>query len=1122
MKLPDYHLSFETLHVGDEPLRSWYIPEEDERAAREHSQWCADDTLLDPRQLSERVVMLSGCDWRFGYYPNAEAVPADFFETSFDAETLDQIPVPSCWQTQGYDRHNYTNIRYPFPYDPPYVPEDNPCGAYIHDFVLERNQMRGRQFLYFEGVDANYHVWVNGNYIGFSQVSHSSSEFEITNRLVSGVNRLAILVQKWGMGSYLEDQDKLRMSGIFRDVLLLRRPERHIHDFRLQTTLDRVEADGMSGDVTVDVDVWLRAPGPRKRGRRPAPKPSDARFDLTAILLDPDGEEVGRESLSIDMADWAETEERLQGKLSFAIKDAPLWTAETPNCHRLLLVHEDEAIAQTVACREIRVTDGVVLVNGRKVKFRGVNRHDSNPRTGYTVSFEDLNLDLGLMKAANMNALRTAHYPNAPWAYELYTRLGFYVVAEADIEAHGVQTLYRGGGSKRLTPTTIEMDSYCEIAMDPRFDAAILDRIQRAVTREYNHGSIVIWSLGNESGYGPSFEKSLEWIREVDTTRLTHYESSNYQHRDHKNDYSNLDLVSAMYRPVDYIDKYFEEGYSEKPFILCEFVHAMGNGPGDIEDYMERIYKYDGFCGGFVWEWCDHAIYMGQTPDNRPMYYYGGDWGDYPHDGNFCMDGLVYPDRRPHVGLFEYRNAIRPLRLVAEESDVAAGRLVVRNHYDFLNASHLVGYYVIEHDGMVVAEGFLPALDIPAHESRELKIEVPELPQDGNLTLRVEWLEADTVEDGEATKTTTIGEDVELIVDMDEADSLGFDEIILRRAYDEETRARLSERLVEGLAELGPDIRTREARRRATGRRRTKPMLVEDAAGWRVLGNDFSVAFSRKLGQFTSIVREGVELLTAPVELNVWRAPTDNDRYVREHWEAAGFDEATTRTYDVRVEVEDGDGKVSFEVDYALLPPYRQAIARGVMRWTVDSDGEIGCEITADRGDPHPWVDEAEGLLWLPRFGVRFHLNPRYDRVAWFGYGPFESYIDKRRASYLGLFASDIADQTEHYLKPQENGSHYGVSQLAIEESGQSLPRLEVVAHEHETQPGLCFNFSEYSQEELGTKMHDFELEKSGSSILCIDYLNSGVGSNSCGPVLLEQYRLDEKEFTLRFTLNLG
>ena len=1114
MKLNNEHLSFETLHVGSEINRSWYVPEANIQEARAHQQLLDEGEELDLGPLSNRLTMLSGCDWRFRYYPNPGAVPENFPERDFDPDScdFDEIPVPSCWQTQGYDNHQYTNIKYPFPYDPPYVPEENPTGAYIHDFELERADLRGRQFLYFEGVDCCYHVWVNGQYIGFSQVSHSSTEFEVTGKLSVGTNRLSIIVLKWGLASYLEDQDKLRMSGIFRDVLLLRRPDRHIHDFRLGMTIAPISEDGLTGDATLDVDLWLRTRGPRRRGRRPLPRPGDLSFALEAILEDGDGNEVARAETAIDLASWNESEERLGGRVSLTLPEADLWTAETPTTYTLYLVHEDETIAQTVAFREVRIEDGRVLVNGRLVKFRGVNRHDSNPVTGYTISPEALLEDLLLMKEHNINALRTAHYPNAPWAYDWYTRLGFYVIAEADLEIHGVQTLYRGGGQKRISDTAVETDSYCEIAMDPRFDRAILDRVQRSVEREYNHGSILIWSLGNESGYGPSFEKALAWVKSVDPGRLTHYEGSNCQHRDHVNDYSNLDLVSQMYTPVDYIDRYFNEKYSEKPFILCEFVHAMGNGPGDIEDYMERLYKYDGFCGAFVWEWCDHAIYMGQTPDNRPIYFYGGDWGDYPNDGNFCMDGLVYPDRTPHTGLLEYRNAIRPLRVCPEGSDVAAGRLLVKNHYDFLNAAVLVGHWSVEHDGEEIGSGWIEDLDIAPHA--EVLLELPELaalelPADGNLVLHIDWFQALVDEAGEDEP----GADIETL------DAVGEDQIVIRRSVDAATVERVGTRLAAavqcGAPAGGRHSGTAPA---SVGRRRTRLRLMETSDGWRVFGNDFSAEFSRRLGQFTSLIHSGVELLAAPIEFNVWRAPTDNDMYIRPEWEAAGFNEARTRVYSATATTD--DNLVVFTVDYALLPIYRQAIARGTATWTVSADGEIGCEITVDRGNPHPRTDEAP--LWLPRFGLRLALDRRYDRVAWFGYGPLESYIDKRRASSVGIFANNVVDETEHYLMPQENGSHYGVSQLMLGRAAGDLPLLGVVADADAPYEGLSFNCQVYSQEELTAKTHDHLLEESDCTWLCLDYMMSGVGSNSCGPPLLEQYRLAEREFTFRLKLQIG
>lgn len=566
--------------------------------------------------------MLSG-EWYFKYYESF----ADTFKNAFftdddengldiDENNMSIVEVPAVWQSYGVDKHQYTNIRYPFPYDPPFVPEDNPCGLYIKHFEISDEELRFKSYLNFEGVDSCFYLWVNCEFAGYSQVSHSTSEFDISDLLNEGDNEIAVLVLKWCDGSYLEDQDKLRMSGIFRDVYVLFRPENHLRDYFIKTKL----SDNYShADVKIELD---------KIGE----------VDVACELYDADGVMI------------AEAEEE-NGSLNLSLDSPELWSAETPYLYTLLIYAGTEIIPQSLGIDEVKVKNGVVLWNGQKIKIKGVNRHDSDPVTGYTISEEQALRDLTLMKQHNINAIRTSHYPNAPWFLQLCSEMGFYVIAEADLESHGAATCFGG----------YDLDHYSALAVEPMFKKAILDRSQRSVIRDKNNACIFAWSLGNESGWGENLENAARWVKSYDPSRLLHYENCHVEAYGRKNDTSMLDLYSHMYWPTEKIDEYFSTTAIKTPFIQCEYIHAMGNGPGDISDYMERFWKYDGFVGGFVWEWCDHAVYGGRTPDNRDIYRYGGDNGEFPHDGNFCMDGLVYPDRTPHTGLLEYKQAIRPL-----------------------------------------------------------------------------------------------------------------------------------------------------------------------------------------------------------------------------------------------------------------------------------------------------------------------------------------------------------------------------------------------------------------------------------------------------------------------------
>ena len=1010
MKLPRYFEDPSTLHVGTEPNRAYYIPFREEETAR-----------LEDRLLSEELILLSG-NWAFRYYPNRFEVPEHFMDESFDDESFDTIPVPSCWQMLGYDRNQYTNTRYPFPYDPPYVPEENPCGAYRTSFFLSEKQCEERTYLNFEGVDSCFYVWVNGQFVGYSQVSHSTSEFEITSYVKEGENKLAVLVLKWCDGSYLEDQDKLRMSGIFRDVYILVRPQNHLRDFTVRTP---VQDDFRTASIDIRFD-WEGKPEP-----------------IHCVLYSPDGEKL-QEAAAVD------------GAVSFPLQDAILWNAENPNLYQAVIYAGKEVICQHVGVRRIEVRDAVLYFNGVKIKLHGTNRHDSDPFVGYAVDEERVETDLTLMKQHNMNAIRTSHYPNAPWATQLYDRYGFYVIDESDIEMHGVLDVYATtpGMEHNYMDYLVKDHRYGTLCHDKRFEAAVLDRVQRNVERDKNCPCVLMWSLGNESGYGPNMEKAAKWIKSVDTDRLVHYESSIYQMDGYKNDLSCIDVFSRMYADVDSVEKYCTDDALKKPFIECEFVHAMGNGPGDIEDYFERLYRYDKFAGGFVWEWCDHAVWMGRTPDGRDRYGYGGDFGEFPHDGNFCMDGLVYPDRTPHTGLLEWKNVARPVR--ASLKDAEKGTVLLHNYYDFTNlADALTIDFEVTKNGETVQSGSVETPDLAPHGETEITVPF-ETPDSGVCCLNLYYRRK---EDDEVCSA---------------GDLVGFDQIVLR----------------------SEEASFAAGKPQAMSVRETERSIVVESDGFRYVWN-------RLTGVFDSLTNGQISYLERPMEWNIWRAPTDNDRNIRREWERAGYDRTVARVYDSKAEQTDEGVVITAEL--ALSAIYLQRILNMKAQWKILPDGRIHLSLHAERSPEFPF---------LPRFGLRMFLPRAFDSVEYFGYGPFESYSDKHRASMLGKYESSVADLHEDYIRPQENGSHCGCLHLAVSNALGGC--LEAVGD------NFAFNASPYTQEELASKAHNYELEPCGSTVLCLDYKQSGVGSNSCGPALLPQYRLEETSFDYDVELRLS
>lgn len=1007
MLVKNYFEDTKTLHVGTMEDRAYYIPYPHQAGA-----------MSGDRNTSKRFQLLNG-EWNFKYFNSIYDITEEFYLEGCDMEGFNKIPVPSVWQNHGYDRHQYTNIKYPFPFDPPYVPVENPCGAYVRQFEIAAGNEDMRKYINFEGVDSCYYLWINGVFVGYSQVSHSTSEFDITDFVREGTNTIAVLVLKWCDGSYLEDQDKFRTSGIFRDVYILYRPQEHIRDFFVKTAL----ADNYKkADITVELEYLDGKPVP-----------------ADYVLLAADARtELGRGTVQ-------------EGDFRINLENPRLWNAEQPNLYTLVLNTAQEAIAIRVGIREIKIIDGVVYLNGEKIKFRGVNRHDSNPVTGPAVTVEDMLKDLTLMKQHNINAIRTSHYPNAPVFTEFCDKYGFYVIAEADIETHGTTTIFGGGQDGKAFPM---------LAHDPDYEASILDRVRKNVIRDKNHACVVIWSLGNESGFGRNFENALRWIKGYDTSRLTHYESAHYTPEGYKCDFSNLDLFSCMYASIEYIKKYFEEVRGDKPFIQCEYIHAMGNGPGDIEDYHDLIQKYDGFCGGFVWEWCDHAVYMGRTEDGREKYYYGGDFGEFPHDGNFCMDGLVYPDRRIHTGLLEYKNVIRPLRLVKENPK--EGKFTFRNMLDFVNTGdYLYVSYSVARNGEVIARGIIEdesILNIKPHEKKVIYLTFDQ-PIEGDCYIKFDYHQKN---DLALTKRGHL---------------LGFDQV--KAAVD---RIGLKEDRIKSL--LGEYDSPKG-----------EMSFSETDRYIFVSGVNFKYTYNKLTGAFERMVYDNNVLLEKPMNYNIWRAPTDNDRNVRGKWEECGYDRAFTRAYSTQVSMEDSNIRIITELSVTAV--HIQRILDISTEWNIAGDGTISVNMQVEKNMETPY---------LPRFGLRLFLPQEINKVEYFGFGPYESYADKRRASYIDRFTARVDNLHEDYIKPQENGSHWGCHYVKVSsDSGLGLLVLD-------DEP-LGFNASYYTQEELTSKLHNFELEKSGSTVLCLDYAQSGIGSNSCGPELIEKYRLNAQRF---------
>lgn len=1006
MIVPRYYEDLSVLHENTMPARAYYVP-----ASKRM------DNLVEHREESDRMQLLNGT-WKFQYYNSIYDIQESFFEKDYDTENFDEIQVPSVWQMAGYDTHQYTNIRYPFPFDPPYVPQDIPCGAYAHTFDYHKDENAPKAFLNFEGVDSCFYVWVNGSYIGYSQVSHMTSEFDITDLLQDGENSIAVLVMKWCDGSYLEDQDKFRMSGIFRDVYILKRPEQAISDYHIKTKIEDMLAK-------IELDVKFYSPA-----------------SVKISIEDKNGAVVAVGSI---------TEE---GTAVLEIASPELWNTENPYLYKLILETENEVIVDHIALRKIEIKDQVIYLNGQKIKFRGVNRHDSDPVTGFTISVEQITTDLTLMKQHNFNAIRSSHYPNAPFFYEMCDKYGFMVIDEADIEAHGPFMLYR----KEDTDYNRFKRWNEKIADDPAWESAIVDRVKLMVERDKNRFCIVMWSMGNESAYGCNFEKALAWTKKFDPDRITQYESARYRNYDETYDYSNLDVYSRMYPALSEIQEYLDKDGS-KPFLLVEYCHSMGNGPGDFEDYFQMIQDNDKMCGGFVWEWCDHANAHGTAENGKTIYAYGGDHGEDIHDGNFCMDGLVYPDRTAHTGLLEYKNVYRPARVVSYDKE--SGELVLHNYMDFDDLNDYVNIsYELTQDGLVIGKGKLSEVSVAPHSEGKTNLKV-NVPESGKCYLKLIY---------------HLKKEMPL---LEEDHILGFDEIEVSQ---KDAKCQLAEKWMEKTAT------------------NSELQVNENDTQIHIKGREFSYTIDRRTALFTEMKFAGREYLNHPMELNIWRAPTDNDMYIKSEWKKAHYDKAYTRAY--TIEVAQGKHGVKITSHASVVAETVQKILDVTITWKIAAAGKIDADIAVTKDGEFPD---------LPRFGVRMFLDKKLSDARYFGMGPQESYRDKHQAASHSLYRANVGDLHEDYIRPQENGSHYDCEYVELNNS-----RYGIVAS---AEKAFSFNASYYTQEELEKKTHNYELTESDSVVFCVDYALNGIGSNSCGPVVLDQYRFNDVLFRFQFTL---
>ncbi len=938
--------NFNKTYENREPQRAYYIPYD-----------TLEKALKGDRSESKYYKLLNGT-WNFAFYKSDMLVPEIITE-------WDKVPVPSCWQALGYENPGYTNVNYPHPIDPPYVPDDNPCGVYERSFDIDDLWCSRNTYIVFEGVSSCMFLYINGSYVGYSQGSHLQAEFDISKYLKHGKNTVTVRVIKWCVGSYLEDQDFFRFSGIFRDVYLLSREEGHIKD------------------------VFIKA-------------------DAKSIEVDCDNYEIYDNGTKIEN-----------------LVNPILWNAENPHLYTVVVKGETEFLSFNVGMREFRISEkSELLVNGVPVILKGVNHHDTHPLNGYCMSDEEIMNDLVLMKELNINTIRTSHYPPTPEFLNMCDKLGFYVIDETDIETHGfssrIGNRYKG----------FDVDDSIWPCQNDDFADMFVERMQRMVERDKNHACIIMWSTGNESGYGVNQDKMVEWAKTRDTSRLFHCEDAS-----RKGTNENFDIYSRMYTSPEDIEEYALNEDKNQPYFLCEYSHAMGNGPGDLNDYMKMFKKYPKLIGGCIWEWADHVFVV------DGIQRYGGDFGELTSDGNFCCDGLVFSDRSFKAGSFNAKYVYQYFDAQLEDD-----KIKITNWYDFTNLDRYKIAISLEVDGVKNKEKEF-RVSVEPHES--VMVDIPfDIP-----------------------KICRYGIYINIFLFEDNGREAGM--IQLKPRFT-----------------LYPiEITDKHLN------------VEEDNLKFYITGNNYSYTFNKHYGAFESMKKDGRELLANMTSVGIWRAPTDNDRRIKNRWgyfngnntSGENLNRAFTKVYSCQLK------ENTITVNASVAGVARIPILSYTAVYSFYSNGEI--KVTLDAS-----VRDCGSEFYLPRFGMEFTLLNSNDTFTYYGMGERECYCDMNSHARVGMYQSSAKDEYVNYVMPQEHGNHTKTKMLKM---GMGLGFV--------TDTEFEFSVSQYTAKQLEEALHTDELIPNGFTNVRIDYKNSGLGSNSCGPALNQKYQLNDKKIHFEF-----
>lgn len=936
--------------------------------------------------------------WKFKYFSHI-ADAEGCFEIP---DGWDEIEVPSCWQMKGYGRKRYSNVRFLYPVNPPYVPAESAVGCYMRSFSLPKEWNGEKIYINFDGVRSSFFVWVNGKMLGFGQGSHTRNTYDITDCVKSGENVVAVKVFQLSHTSYIEDQDMWRLNGIFRDVFLSARDKNGLRDIFIKADLSEDYKDGI-----------LRC---------------EMQFDNPCGELEIKLERNGKTFFNKTVQCESETvlEER--------IEKCKKWTAETPELYMLSIEHKEsgEMYKFDVGFRKVETKNSMLLINGRQVKIKGVNHHEFSPDNGYAMTKEELERDIILMKQNNFNAVRCSHYPPNPYWLKLCDRLGLYVIDEADLECHGF----------------IELDNWTMISDSPEWEDLYIDRMQRMVERDKNHPSIIIWSLGNESGDGKNHRSMAKWTRERDNSRPIHYESAG--------DADYVDIPSGMYETLAECEREAKAG-DERPFIQCEYAHAMGNGPGGAADYWDLYYKYDRLIGGCVWEWADHGM-RERDSEGKSIFKYGGDFGDWPNDFNYCCDGLCDPDRNPHNGLIHFKNVMSPVMAKIENK-----RVYLTNRRDFIDTSDLYIEWNITENGAMIQEG-ISEMKIAPHAAEEF--DFPSVVSDKELFLNLYF----------KTKKKSAWAEADF--------ELGHAQLKLGGAWKQPA--------VNKSGELE---------------------VLEDMREIKVTGNDFEIVISKIKGTISSMKKCGKELVDDGPKLNIYWPTTDNDWCVgngfTKMWKESGLNHLEHYVLGTKLLKKEKDTAV-VEISAMLAAPSYFPIYKIKYTYSIYADGTAELKTDAKYQKPSP----AKELTVLPKIGLTAMINEEYANVRWYGAGPMESYPDKTGAEMIEIYSSDADGLFEHHIRPQENGNRSEIRWVELTDGDGCGIRID-------SGESFNFSARYYTDKEMCDKQHDYELEKSGSLVLHTDYRISGVGSGSCGPKTEEKYcvKPEDASFTIRYKL---